>query len=200
MKIKFMIMVALFCFSQTAINFGQIRPESGFVKYIVLETDPNPRFVWSFANSIISLGKMRNEDEISCLKGKLMKTGLFSTIEDRLVKLDEPYAYELVLTINYDFSEPDYKVNKIEIKDLKDVDESKFKKQVGSENLIGKSVSLRLDYNDFEDKLFELLKKSLTDASKKGEFKLPWVELKVNEHKDLEVILMPYFEGCENSK
>ena len=196
MNLKLSIIVFLVCLGQIVPVCGQTNPESFFVKYITMETDPNPRFVWSYANMIISWDKESNNDEVSCLKKELMKTGLFNKIESRLNKLKESDDYELVLTIKYNSPNPTYKVSEIKLIGFKEVDESRFKELLISENLIGKSLSLKTDYPDFENKIIELVKESITDETKKEEFKIPWFELTLNKNKDLEVTVMPNFKGC----
>lgn len=199
MKLKLLITILLICYGQIINVLGQTKPERFFVKYITLETDPNPRFVWRLANKIISFDKESNSNEIACLKKELIKTGLFSKIEPRLYKLKESDYYELILTIKYSFPNPVYKVNGIKLSGFNDVDESKFKQLLASENLIGKSVILKTDYIDFEDKIIELVKKSISDETKQNKFDLPWLIFKVNNGTDLEVTVMPTFQGCSES-
>lgn len=185
-------------FGQIMTVLGQTNPESFFVKYITLETDPNPRFVWAIANMVISQDKESNRNEISCLEKELVKTGLFSKIESRLYKLKESDNYELVLTVKYKSPKPVYRLGQIKLSGFDEVDENKFKEILASENLIGKSISLRKDYSDFEDKIFELVKKSVIDETSQERFNFPWIELKLNKNEELEVTVMPSFKGCSN--
>ncbi|HRH40130.1 MAG TPA: hypothetical protein PKY82_00705 [Pyrinomonadaceae bacterium] len=198
MKMKLLMIVILVCFGQVAVIWGQTKPKSFYVKYITLETDPNPRFVWDYANKIISFGRESNNKEAACLKKELMKTGLFSKIEYKFAKLKDSDDYEFHLTINYKSPNPVYKVSKIELSSFKEVNNSNFKIFLASENLIGKSLSLKTGYVDFEDKIIESVKKSIIDETKREEFKLPWLIFKLNKKNELEVIVAPDFNGCKN--
>ena len=189
-------MILLIFLGQAAAVCGQTRPESFFVKYITLETETNSRFVWRLANMIISSDKESNINETACLKEELLKTGLFSKVEWRLHELKEPNNYELVLTVKFNSPDIVYKISKISLSGFKEVDESKFKDLLGSEGLIGKSVSLKTGYSDFEKNIIELVEKSMRDQTTQEEYDLPWFEFRLDENKELEITLMPQFRGC----
>jgi len=179
---------------------GQSNPERFFVKHIVLETDPNPRFVWAIANMIIPWEGDSSNGDVSCLKKELIKTGLFSGIESRLQKLKESDGYDLILTIQYKSPDPVYKLSKIDVFGIEGVDHIKFNDLLASERILGKPLSLKTaDYAIFEDKLFDLLKKSIGDETKREWSQLPWVQLKLNPNKELEVTVLPGFKGCQKT-
>jgi hypothetical protein len=196
MKVGISIMVILFFLGQVLIVSGQTNPKSYFVKYITLETDPNPRFVWDYANKIVSFERVSNTKEASCLKNELLKTRLFSKIDTRFVKLKDSNDYQFIVTIIYKLPNPVYKVSKIKLNNFKEVKESKFKKLLDSESLIGKPLSLRNGYPDFEDKIFELVKKSIADETKLEEVKLPWIIFNLNSNNELEVKITRDFIPC----
>jgi hypothetical protein len=129
-----------------------------------------------------------------------MKTGVFRRIDSRLYQLKESGGYELILTIEYESPNPVYKLGKIDVVGVEGIDYVLFKKLLTSARLIGRPLSLKTaDYAVFEDKLFEVLRKSIADETKREWSKLPWIELKLNGSKEIEIIVMSEFKGCQNN-
>jgi hypothetical protein len=200
-KSKLSITLILICVVQISRIFGQPNPDSFFVKNVSLDTDPNPRFVWTYIDTIVSWYYKTNNNEISCLKKELMKTGIFSSIEPRLSETPEIDTFNLLLTIKYNSPDTIYKIGKIRISGFTQVDKSKFDWSLATENLVGTSVSLKTGYYDFEEKISELLDKSLRDKEEHTEIDSPWFSFKVNKNNELELSIIPKFKGCaENSK
>src|SRR5215213_7611613 len=124
MKLKITMLVLLVCFGQIMTVNGQTDPESFVVKFITIDGDSVPRFVWRYSNTIISWSRESNTDEVSCLKRELLKTGLFSEVEPELYKLKESDGYELSLTIKYNSPNPVYTVSEIKLSGFNEVNES----------------------------------------------------------------------------
>ncbi|MBK8809567.1 MAG: hypothetical protein IPN69_02415 [Acidobacteria bacterium] len=196
MKLRLLVAIFVICVGHVASVSGQSRLDKFSVKQIFLETDPNPRFVWHYANTIISMPEESNDNEVSCLKTELMNTGLFKSIESRLEKSRTFDGYNLILSIKYKSADTTYAVSKIALDGFESVNVSRFEELLASECLIGKSLNLKTGYRDFENRIIELLKKSISDEEERDEFEFPFFSLKLNENNNLEVMVMPKFAGC----
>jgi hypothetical protein len=180
--------------------YGQTNPESFFVKHIVFDAEYTPRFLWAIANGIIPWQGDTTDDDVACLKRELMKTGLFKRIGARLNKLGESEGYDLILTIEYKSTEPVYKLRKLEVSGVNGVDNAKFSNLIASEHLVETTVSLKTaDYALFADRIFELLKKSIPDETKREWSKPPWIQIRLNGDRELEVTVLPDFTGCSDA-
>jgi hypothetical protein len=200
LKLKTLLIVFLLCVGETTTVRSQADPQRFLVKHVVLEADPNPRFVRRVAEIGIPWSRVTTKNDVDCIKDQLMKTGVFRRIDSRLYQLKESGGYELILTIEYESPNPVYKLGKIDVVGVEGIDYVLFKKLLTSARLIGRPLSLKTaDYAVFEDKLFEVLRKSIADETKREWSKLPWIELKLNGSKEIEIIVMSEFKGCQNN-
>ncbi len=189
-------MALLLLIGTFGMTWGQNLEKKHFVKHIVLESDPNPRFIRITAESLIPWDGYTTDKDIKCLKKRLMETGIFRKIETRLYKLNDSGDFDLILKTRFKSPNPIYKLKTIEVEGVDGVDYSKFA-ILASKSLVGHPLSLStVDYADFVDNVFQLLQQSIPDETKREWSRPPWVELKLNRDNELEVKLVSDFKAC----
>lgn len=197
MKFNIFLFVVVTCMGNSALVWAQSDSKSIVVRHVVLETDPNPRFVRRIAELGIPWGGATAKSDVDCIKQQLKDTGLFRRIESRFHELKESGRFDLVLTIEFELANPVYKLKKVEVVGVKGVDDVTFTNLLISEGLVGEPLSLKTaDYSIFEDRLFELLRKSIADEEERDWRKVPWLELKLNSNKELEITVSSEPAGC----
>ncbi|MFN6964752.1 MAG: hypothetical protein ACK4S4_13430 [Pyrinomonadaceae bacterium] len=200
MKLKVILIALLLCAGQSLVAWAQTDSRSFIVRHVVLETDPNPRFIRRIAEMGIPWSQVATRDDVNCIKERLKDTGLFRGISSRLHKLKDSNGYELVLTIEFESANPVYKLKKAEVEDLEGVDNATLTNLLVSEGLMGQPLSLKTaDYAVFEERLLELLRKSIADDEQREWRKLPWLDLRLDTNKELEIRIFREGKGCPSS-
>ena len=167
------------------------------VRHIVLEGEYTPRFIWNTANSAIQVGSYVSDKDIACVREELMKTGIFANIHSSLYPLKNSGGYDLTLRFDYISPEPVFPLGIVDVKDIEGVDDSVFQRLLISEHLAGSLISIRNeDYADFQEKLFELLRQSIPDESKR-DWSIPPLEvLRVDSKGRLNIALRSKWSMC----
>lgn len=196
MRLSLSIIFLLICICYTVTASGQTTENVFFVKHTFIDTDANARFVRMFVNNIISWNKKSSDAEIACLKNEVAKTMLFSIFESRLERVEDSNEYNLLLKVGYKDSNPVYIVNKIEITGFDGLDKDKFYSLMEENQLIKKRINLKTDFPEFENLIVESVKKSLKQQDSMEYFEIPWIDIRLNSSRKLEVIVKPKFEGC----
>lgn len=196
MKLNLLITFFIFCICFSVSAFGQTTQESFFIKNSFIQSDANSRFVRTFVNNIIPWDKKTSITDIACLRNEITKTMLFSVFESQLEKIGDSNNYNLRLKVVYKDSDPVYKINKIEIANFDGLDRNKFYGYMKANQLINGRLNLKTDFPKFENSIVESVEKSLKQQGSNEYFELPWINIRLNSSNELDIIVMPKFEGC----
>lgn len=160
MGVEKFLLVLVILIACVGTSRSQIGPHRVFVKHIVIDAEQDPRFIWAIANSAVPWGGLTTQNDLDCLKANLGDTGVFSKVALRLHKLDDPDAYELVVSLVFKRTIPTYKIENIEVANLVGVDIDALNREIHAQRMVNTVLSLRTaDYAILEDRLRELIRK-----------------------------------------
>src|SRR5690606_11255773 len=167
------------------------------VRDVVIESEYNPRFIRRIAEMGIPWERVTKKSDLSCIREQLVSTGLFTSVESRFFELKESGGYQLLLSLEFRSSPPVYGLGKVNIVGVDGVDASKFQELLRLEKLSKGSVSLATeDYRAFEERLFALLKESISNEEQRDWKRIPWLDIKLNKEEQLEITIIGAFKGC----
>lgn len=200
--IRVICLLFVIFFAQVFSIFGQAIPGKFLIKNVYIDLDADTRYLRKLADKTISMywQKESSNKEIECFKSELMKTSLFENFSTELDKLEKTDEYNLTIIVSYQSKNPTYRVGKINLQGFDEIDLSKFNFNLAKSGLNEKVLSLKTDFPKFENQLIKVIRESYVSKSPKSEMNKPWVEIQLNAMGELDILVMPKFQGCsENS-
>lgn len=195
---KLFLLVSVICVGQVLNAIGQTNSDNFFIKNVYVDLEADTRYVRKLADKTVSMYWQRksNYEEIECFRSELMKTGLFENFQTKLDKLDETDKYNLTVIVNYQSSNPTYRIGKIKLVGFVGIDEAKFNSILVKNEISEKLISLKTDFPVFENQITQAIQESYIEKIPKEKPSKPWVEIQLKTNGELDVLVMPSFKGC----
>ncbi len=176
---------------------SQTKKESVFVKYVVLDTEFDARFIWSIANAAIPWDRKTTVNDIQCATKEFQKTGLFEGVATHLSKIDSEAAFELIISLKFRDKDPVYKVGQINLDKLEGVNIAKLRSAIDKSGLLGSEISLKPpSYAAFEDRLREMVNESAEPDGDRSLSVNPVFNLSLSDRHQLVIDLALKHDEC----